>query len=142
MEKIKVEVIVKNNIKEAWNKWVSPKNIKEWCHASDDWSVGEVLNDISVGGRFLTNMHAIDNSASFNFEGTYKEIDEYKKIVYIMDKSENEEYVRECEILFEEINEKETKVTEIFDSESVNSIEMQKAGWQSILDNFKKHCEK
>ncbi|MFZ8368812.1 SRPBCC domain-containing protein, partial [Staphylococcus aureus] len=28
-----------------------------------------------------------------------------------------------------------------FDSERTHSIEQQRAGWQSILDNFKRHAE-
>ena len=34
-----------------------------------------------------------------------------------------------------------THVTESFEAEQINPIEMQKDGWQAILDNFKKHTE-
>ena len=34
-----------------------------------------------------------------------------------------------------------TKVVQSFDAESENSVEMQQAGWQAILDNFKKYAE-
>jgi hypothetical protein len=39
----------------------------------------------------------------------------------------------------EETDGVEVRVT--FDAESENPIEMQRAGWQSILDNFAKHVE-
>ena len=35
----------------------------------------------------------------------------------------------------------ETKVIEIFDAESTNPIEIQQAGWQAIMDNFKRYTE-
>ena len=34
-----------------------------------------------------------------------------------------------------------TKVLIDFDAEETNPEEMQREGWQSILDNFKKHVE-
>ena len=35
----------------------------------------------------------------------------------------------------------ETKVTTVFDAEESNPVEMQKSGWQSILNNFKTYVE-
>ena len=35
----------------------------------------------------------------------------------------------------------ETVVEEMFDPEDINSIELQRGGWQAILNNFKKHVE-
>ena len=34
-----------------------------------------------------------------------------------------------------------TKVVETFEAESQNPVDMQRAGWQAILDNFKNHTE-
>jgi hypothetical protein len=34
-----------------------------------------------------------------------------------------------------------TKVTTVFDAEKQNPEEMQRSGWQSILNNFKKYSE-
>ena len=34
-----------------------------------------------------------------------------------------------------------TKVVESFEAENTNPIEMQRGGWQNILDNFKKYTE-
>jgi uncharacterized protein YndB with AHSA1/START domain len=151
MTKIQVETIINKDIKTVWENWTKPESIKEWCFASPDWGVGNVENDVKVGGRFLTNMKALDGSFAFDFTGEYTEVEEYKKLKYKMDKGENEEVNRECEVLFEEMEvvkegggeaAAQTKVIEIFDAENVNDVEMQKAGWQSILDNFKKYVEK
>ena len=94
-------------------------------------------NDLKIGGRFLTNMHAKDNSQSFDFTGTYLEIKELEYIRYLMDGEDK----RICEIFFEKINENETKVTEIFDPENINSRELQISGWQAILNSFKGYVE-
>ena len=68
---------------------------------------------------------------SFDFGGTYPSIEENKLIEYSLGDGRN------VKIVFE-TNDDETKITETFDPESNNPIEMQKVGWQAILDNFKK----
>lgn len=141
MQKITVEVTVNSDIKNVWGKWTSPEAVKVWCHASDDWAVGNVENDVRVDGRFLTNMHSVDNTESFDFTGTYIDVVDMEKLVYKMDKLESDVGHRMCEITFEKISDMETKVTETFDMESLNSEELQRAGWQAILDNFKKFVE-
>lgn len=149
MQKLKVETVINSDIKNVWDKWTSPESVKVWCHAGADWGVGKVENDVRVGGRFLTNMHALDNSAAFDFTGEYTEVElpENKdgkfvaRLKYRMDKLESEVDHRVCEVSFESLSENEIKVTEIFDSENLNSIELQISGWQSILDNFKKYVE-
>ncbi len=158
MQKLKVETILNSDIQNVLDKWINIESVKVWCHAGADWGVGNVENDVRVGGRFLTNMHALDNSASFDFTGEYTEVEllENKngkytaRLKYKMDKLDSEAMNRECEVLFESVEGENmsggseasaTKVTEIFDSENLNSIELQISGWQSILDNFKKYVE-
>lgn len=141
MQKITVNVVVNSDIQNTWDKWVSPEAIKVWCHASPDWAVGDVQNDVRVDGRFLTNMHSVDNTQSFDFTGTYVEVIPMEKLVYKMDKLESEAEHRMCEVMFEKISDTETKVSETFDMESLNSEDAQRAGWQAILDNFKKFVE-
>lgn len=34
-----------------------------------------------------------------------------------------------------------TRVVETFEAEGQNSLELQRQGWQAILDNFKKYAE-
>lgn len=154
MQKLKVEIIVYSDIKNVWKKWISPDSVKVWSHADDSWGVGNVENDIRIGGRFLTHMHALDNSAAFDFTGEYIEVElptnkdgKYSAgLKYKMDKSENEVINRECEVFFESIESSggyatATRIIEIFDPENINSSDMQRAGWQAILDNFKKYVE-
>lgn len=138
MQKIKIEIVVDASIEKVWKHWNDTESIKGWAFASDTWECPYAENNLNVGGRFLTRMSAKDGSASFDFTGTYIEVIEHKSIKYVMDKADGEEKGRECKILFEDLGDGTTKIVEEFDSEETNSIEMQKAGWTAILENFKK----
>lgn len=133
-EKITIEAIVNRNSPDIWTLWTDPEHITKWNQASDDWHSPRAENDLRVGGRFLTRMEAKDGSMGFDFSGTYDEIIEHKKIHYTMDDS------REVETLFNEENGK-TKIIITFDAENENPLEMQREGWQAILNSFKRYAE-
>ncbi len=141
MERITVETEIVKDIKTVWEHFTNPESIKVWAFASDEWEAPFATNDVKVGGRFLTRMQAKDGSAGFDFTGSYTEVEEYKTLTYIMDRGEGEPSSRDCTIHFIDQENGSTKVIEEFYPESENSIEMQKAGWQAILDNFKKFVE-
>ncbi len=141
MNKIQVEVIVNCSLEKAWKFWNEPELITLWAFASDDWECPHAENNLVVGGKFVTRMSAKDKSFSFDFSGTYTEVKEFEKISYVMSKDINETEARACEVLFSDIGDGKVKVTEIFDPENQNPEEMQKDGWQSILNNFKKAVE-
>ncbi len=136
MKKIHVETMITADIKKVWEHWNNPESIKGWAFASDDWECPYAENDLRVAGRFLTRMSAKDKSASFDFTGTYTEVIPLQSIKYIMDKTDNEDQHRECDIVFTDLGDGTTKVEEVFSAEEQNSIEMQKAGWSAILENF------
>ncbi len=138
MQKIKVETIINADIKKVWKHWNDTESIKGWAFASDTWECPYAENDLKVDGRFLTRMSAKDDSTTFDFTGTYTEVVEFKKIKYIMDKADGENQHRECEIIFTDLGDGTTKVEEEFYPEEINSEEMQRAGWNAILENFKK----
>ncbi len=138
MQKIKVETLIAADIKKVWKHWNDPESIKGWAYASDTWECPYAENDLRVGGRFLTRMSAKDGSQTFDFTGTYTEVSEFNKIKYIMDKADGENKHRECEIIFTDLGNGTTKIEEEFYPEEINSEEMQKAGWNAILLNFKK----
>ncbi len=131
---ITVETTVKVPVEKAWKIWITPSDIEQWNNASDDWHTPHAENDMRVGGQFLARMESKDGQHGFDFIGTYDEIVLNKKIVYIIADG------RKVEIIFDG-NGKETKVTETFEAENENSIDMQRGGWQAILDNFKKYAE-
>ncbi len=133
---ITVEVLVHAPIEKIWQYWTEPKYISRWNFASDDWCSPRAENDLRVGGKFKSRMEAKDGSAGFDFEGTYTSVEENEKIEYVMIGDD----ARKVSIEFVK-QESGYKVIETFDAEEENSLEMQKNGWQGILDNFKKYVE-
>jgi uncharacterized protein YndB with AHSA1/START domain len=131
---ITVETIVKSPISKVWEYWNNSSHIMHWAFASDDWEARASENDLRVGGKFKTTMAAKDKSASFDFTGVYTVVKENKLIEYDMEDG------RHVKVEFKELP-KGVKVVETFDPENENSEEMQRNGWQAILDNFKKYVE-
>lgn len=133
-DKITVETLVSASIEKVWNHWTNPSSIEKWNHASDDWHCPFAANNLTEGGRFIYTMASTNGEFCFDFEGVYTDIRLFELIKYqIVDG-------REVEIKFTRVGDK-TLVTEIFDPENVHPAEMQRAGWQAILDNFKKVAE-
>lgn len=132
--KITVETTVKTPVEKVWKLWTTPEHITKWNSASDDWHTPRAENDLRAGDKFLSRMEAKDGSFGFDFEGVYDEVITNELLAYTMSDG------RQANITF--INKhNETKVITIFDAENENPIEMQKEGWQAILDNFKKYAE-
>ena len=136
MEKtvITVESTIEAPVEKVWESWTQPKHIVNWCNASDDWHTPRAENDLRVGGNFVSRMEAKDGSMGFDFGGTYDAVRKNEYIEYTMEDG------RKVQIKFFPEG-KETKVVESFEAESLNPVELQKGGWQAILDNFKKYTE-
>jgi uncharacterized protein YndB with AHSA1/START domain len=134
MEKITIKTRINAPIEKVWKYFNEPAYVKQWNHASDDWHTPKATNDLIVGGGFSYTMAAKDGSFSFDFAGVYDEIQENKYISYTMGDG------RKVTVVFV-ANGDETEVTETFDAENENPIEMQRGGWLAILNNFKKLVE-
>ncbi len=134
MGKITVETVVAANPKKVWEAYVEPKHITKWNFASDDWQCPSAKNDLKVGGKYAARMEAKDGSFGFDFEAIYDEVQEQKTLTYTMGDG------RKATTRFEDLGGK-TKVTTTFDAEKMNPEQMQKDGWQAILNNFKKYVE-
>lgn len=132
--KITIETTVNSDFGKVWEHWTDPKHITKWNNASDDWHTTKAENDLQVGGRFSSRMEAKDASMGFDFGGTYSEVIPNEHIAYSLDDG------RKVEISFVKTA-SGTTITESFEPESQNSVEMQQQGWQAILDNFKKYTE-
>lgn len=132
--KIKVETVVRRPIEKVWEFWTQPKHIMEWNSASDDWYTPSSENDLKVGGAFSSRMVARDGSFQFEFGGIYDEVVLHKKIAYTLGDD------RKVEITFEQL-EDGVQITEVFEAEAENSLELQQTGWQSIMDHFKEYAE-
>ena len=133
--KITIETIAKADMSTVWDAWSNPDDIMQWNTAQDDWHTTRSTVDLREGGKFLSRMEAKDGSVGFDFEGTYTRIVPTETIEYRMSDG------REVEVKFtERPGGIHVKVT--FDAETENPPEMQRAGWQSILDSFRRYVEK
>lgn len=133
-EMITIQALMYAPIETVWELWVNPKHITQWAFASDDWEAPYAENDLKVGGTFKTTMAAKDGSSQFDFAGSYTNIQENELIEYDLEDG------RHVRVTFESTP-GGTKITQAFDPEQENSRDLQRAGWQAILNNFKKHVE-
>jgi uncharacterized protein YndB with AHSA1/START domain len=131
---ITIQATINEPVEKVWRCWTEPKHIMKWNNASEDWHTTKAENELRDGGRFLSRMEAKDGSFGFDFSGTYDEVKLFETIAYTLDDD------RKVKINFTSEG-NQTKVTETFEAEGTNSIEMQKTGWQAILDNVKKYVE-
>ena len=132
--RITVQAIVKAPVEKVWKYWNEPEHITHWSFASNDWHAPSATNDLRPGGKLIVRMEAKDDSAGFDFGGTYDVVKEHEEISFTMGDG------RRVDIVFTAQGD-ETKITETFDAENTYPLEFQQAGWQSILDNFKRHAE-
>lgn len=133
-EIVTIETVIQAPIETVWNAFTFPEHITQWNAASDDWHTPAAENDLRVGGTFKNRMEAKDGSMGFDFEGEYTVVETHKRIEYRMADG------REVKVRFEEEGGK-VRLTETFEAENQHPVEMQRTGWQSILDTFKKHVE-
>lgn len=131
---ITVSAIVNAPVAKVWDAWTNPAHIVKWNAASDDWHTPKAENDARTGGKFMSRMEAKDGSWGFDFAGVYDEVKDHELIAYTLGDG------RTVNIIFESEG-STTKVTETFEAEAQNSIEMQQSGWQAIMDSFKKYTE-
>lgn len=131
---ITVQAVIIAPVEKVWKFWTTPEDIVKWNHASDAWHTTRSENDVRKGGKFLSRMEAKDGSEGFDFEGVYKTVKTNELIEYSMSDG------RKVKIDFTGKG-NETKIEESFDAESTNPVELQRIGWQAILDNFKKYVE-
>lgn len=133
-DKITIRTSVSASQQKAWEYYTSPEHIINWNFADPSWHCPTASNDMRVGGRYLARMEARDGSFGFDFQATYTEVNTGENFTY-------EFGGRFATVQFLEAN-KQTQVIITFDPETENIIELQREGWQSILDNFKLYVEK
>ena len=131
---ITVEATVNASTEKVWKLWTEPEHITKWNNASDDWHTPHAENDLREGGKFMCRMEAKDGSFGFDFGGVYNEVKNNEYIAYTMNDG------RKAEITFT-ANGNDTTISETFEAETENSIDLQRGGWQAILNNFKKYTE-
>ena len=131
---ITIETTINAPVEKVWKFWTLPEHITKWNNASDDWHTPKAENDLRVGGKFAARMEAKDGSFGFEFGGVYDAVKTNELIEYTLGDG------RKVAVHFM-ADGNETKLSETFEAENTNSIEMQRGGWQAILNNFKKYVE-
>lgn len=134
MQTITVESTINAPVAQVWTLWTSPEHIKNWNTASEDWHTTHAENDLRAGGSFSSRMEAKGGSFGFDFNGSYDAVNLHEHIAYTIADG------RKVTIAFSGSG-NTTKITETFETENTNPLDMQRGGWQAILDNFKKYAE-
>jgi uncharacterized protein YndB with AHSA1/START domain len=133
-QKITVSTTIAAPVTRAWQAFTTPADITRWNFASDDWCCPSADVDLRSGGAYKARMEAKDGSFGFDFEAVYEEVEPNKAVTLAMSDG------RKARTTFETAG-NGTKVTTVFDAEAQNSIDLQRRGWQAILDNFRKYVE-
>lgn len=132
--KITIETKVNAPLAAVWAAWVTPEDITQWNFAIDEWCCPSAEIDLQMGGSFNYRMEARDGSVGFDFGGVFTKVAPHESIHYKLGDGRN------VMIEFQKTTDG-VKVVEVFETEDENSAEQQRQGWQSILNNFKKHVE-
>ena len=131
---ITVQAVIQAPVEKVWRFYTRPEHITKWNHASEDWHSPWAENDLRAGGRFRFRMEAKVGGAGFDFEGTYNEVKTNQLVSYTLAD------LRKVKVTFSG-DQTATHLSVQFEAEQTNPIEMQRDGWQAILDNFKKYVE-
>lgn len=131
---ITIEAIINADVSKVWNYFNEPEHITKWNSASDDWHCPYASNDLRIGGKLNYRMEAKDGSFAFDFEAIYDEVITHKILSYIL--LDGRHVINRLEELCGL-----TKVTTTFNAEQQNSVDLQRNGWQVILNNFKEYVE-
>ncbi|MDN3669181.1 SRPBCC family protein [Echinicola jeungdonensis] len=131
---ITISAVIASPVEKVWELYNGPAHITQWNFAIPEWHCPKAENDLRIGGKLCSRMEAKDGSFGFDFEATYDEVIPHQKIVYTLTDG------RKVMINFDELEGK-TKITTQFQAELENPIEMQRDGWQAILNNFKNYAE-
>ena len=133
LNKITIKATILADKTKVWDYYTKPEHITKWNFADPSWHCPTASNDLKVGGRYFARMEAKDGRFGFDFEASYLDIKIYEKFIY-------EFGDRQALVEFNSKN-GQTEVMITFDPETEHPIEMQRVGWQSILNNFKKYTE-
>jgi uncharacterized protein YndB with AHSA1/START domain len=132
---ITVQAAFNAPVEQVWKLYTEPEHVMKWNNASNDWYTPRAENDLKVRGKFLYRMEAKDGSSGFDFDGTYEQVIANELIVYSISDG------RKVEVTFTKDDNARTKMATTFEAENSNPIEMQRDGWQAILNNFKIYVE-
>lgn len=133
--RITVETTVPVSPELAWEYWTNPVHITQWNQASEDWHTPRAESDLREGGKFSSRMESKDGKYGFDFGGVYDKVEPYR----LLDSTLGDE--RKVHVTFTPVA-AGTKVVETFEAEGENSVELQRQGWQAIMDSYRRYVVK
>lgn len=133
--RITVETTVPVSPAQAWAYWTEPAHITKWNQASEDWHTPRAENDLRVGGKFSSRMESKDGKYGFDFGGVYDEVEPHRVLNSTLGDG------RKVFVTFEPAD-SGTRIVETFEAEGENTVELQRQGWQAIMDSFRRYVEK
>lgn len=133
-QKVNIQASIQAPLKKVWDYYTEPAHITQWNFADSSWHCPSASNDLRVGGKYVARMEAKDGSFGFDFATTYDEVILHQKLAYTMEDGRQA-------IMTLDQQEGSVLVTVLFDAENENPIELQRDGWQAILNNFKMYVE-
>lgn len=131
---ITVEALINAPVEKVWNLWTGTDHIIKWNCPSPEWHTPKADHELKPGGKFNYRMEARDGSMGFDFLGVFDKVEKNKLLTTTLGDG------RKVEINFTSQGEN-TLVVQNFEAETENTLELQKTGWQGILDSFKKYVE-
>ena len=132
---ITVETTVPVSPELAWEYWTKPAHITQWNQASDDWHTPRAESDLRAGGKFSSRMESTDGKYGFDFGGTFDAVEPPHLLAYTLGDG------RKVRVTFESVA-SGTHIVETFEAEGENSVELQRQGWQAIMDSYRKYVAK
>ena len=132
-EKITITATIAADKQKVWDYYTHPEHITQWNFADPSWHCPTASNDLQPGGQYFARMEAKDGSFGLDFIAIYTEIQLIETFTYQFGD-------RTATVNFSE-NNGNTELTISFDPETENSVELQRNGWQAILNNFKHYTE-
>ena len=131
---ITIETTIHAALDAVWQAWTTPEDIEHWNAASKDWHTTSAQVDLREGGSFNSRMEAKDGSMGFDFAGTYTQVVTLELLEYRLGDG------RMVKVHFIQTPDG-VLVRETFDPENTHPADMQRDGWQAILNNFKHYVE-
>lgn len=131
---ITIQTNIASEVSNVWKMYTSAEHVTGWNFADPSWHCPSASVDLKKGGLYKARMEAKDGSFGFDFEAVIDEVNEPHYLSYTL--TDN----RTVKIDLKETN-KSTEVVVRFEAENENPIEMQRDGWQSILNQFKTYVE-
>ena len=132
---ITVETVVPVAPTEAWQAYTAPDAITEWNFASPDWHCPSADVDLRAGGQHCARMEAKDGSMGFDYEGVYEMVEPKRGCVLALTDG------RRVRTTFNPEADG-TRVRIVFDADPTAPTEMQREGWQAILDNYAAYLQR